>query len=197
MSVSDRRAREKELLRKLILETAAEIVSKKGHEELTIRDLAKRIEYSPRTIYLYFEDKQALLNAIIEHGFAFTVGRMKERVKQNPGSEILLREMITGHLHMAFGNPNFYRAVVSMTNHRDFSPGPFQSEVNSMVSMMLQDYLGKDEDVDFYRSYLMNSLRAYTLTQLQKKHKPADIGSLASRFFNLITLGLKGVSHGE
>ena len=57
MGIKERRERQKEHLREEILEAARELFLKEGVENVSMRAIAKRIEYSPTTIYLYFKDK--------------------------------------------------------------------------------------------------------------------------------------------
>src|SRR5215208_8327196 len=70
MGPQHRRAREKEALRQDILDAARELFVKEGYENVSMRRIAEKIEYSPTTIYLYFEDKTALFFAICEETFA-------------------------------------------------------------------------------------------------------------------------------
>ncbi|WP_298547857.1 TetR/AcrR family transcriptional regulator [uncultured Aquimarina sp.] len=69
MGITERRQREKEELKALILDTATRQFSTLGYSKTTIRSIAKEIEYSPRTIYLYFKDKDALLYEISVKAF--------------------------------------------------------------------------------------------------------------------------------
>jgi AcrR family transcriptional regulator len=66
MGVAERRAREKEELRQEILAAARELFVKEGFANVSMRRIAEKIEYSPTTIYLYFEDKHDLLDCIVE-----------------------------------------------------------------------------------------------------------------------------------
>lgn len=66
MGVAERRAREKEELRQEILSAARELFVKEGFANVSMRRIAEKIEYSPTTIYLYFEDKSGLLDCIVE-----------------------------------------------------------------------------------------------------------------------------------
>jgi len=69
MGISERREKEKKDLRKLILDAAMEIFLEKGFDELSIRTIAEKIEYSPTTIYLYFKDKDDILFGLHLEGF--------------------------------------------------------------------------------------------------------------------------------
>src|SRR5258705_12271071 len=70
MGTKQRREREKEALRQEILDAARELFVKEGYENVSMRRIAEKIEYSPTTIYLYFEDKTELFFAICEETFA-------------------------------------------------------------------------------------------------------------------------------
>jgi AcrR family transcriptional regulator len=69
MGISERKQREKEEMRRLILQTAMRLFTERGFESVSIRNIAEEIEYSPATIYLYFKDKNELLHHLHEEGF--------------------------------------------------------------------------------------------------------------------------------
>ena len=64
MGVKERRAREKAQLRQQILIAARELFVNEGYENVSMRKIANKIEYSPTTIYLYFKDKADLLDSV-------------------------------------------------------------------------------------------------------------------------------------
>jgi AcrR family transcriptional regulator len=64
MGIAERKEREKKEMRSLVLETAMELFLSEGFEKVTLRRIAKEIEYSPATIYLYFKDKDEILFAL-------------------------------------------------------------------------------------------------------------------------------------
>ena len=70
MGVQERREREKQGIREDILEAARTLFVRDGYENVSIRKIAERIEYSPGTIYLYFQDKADILAQISEETFS-------------------------------------------------------------------------------------------------------------------------------
>ena len=64
MGTKERRAREKEQLRRQIIDAARELFVSEGYENVSMRKIANKIEYSPTTIYLYFKDKADLLDSV-------------------------------------------------------------------------------------------------------------------------------------
>jgi AcrR family transcriptional regulator len=76
MSVQERRAKEKQELRQEIIDAARDLFINEGFENVSMRKIADRIDYSPTTIYLYFQDKIDLLDCICEE----TLSRLQERL---------------------------------------------------------------------------------------------------------------------
>jgi AcrR family transcriptional regulator len=69
MGISERKEKEKAEMRKMILEAAIQLFIKDGYDGVSIRKIASKIEYSPGTIYTYFEDKDSIFYALHVEGF--------------------------------------------------------------------------------------------------------------------------------
>jgi AcrR family transcriptional regulator len=69
MGLKERKERDREEMRETILQSAHRLFVDKGFEDVSIRNIAEAIEYSPATIYLYFKDKNEIFYAL--HGEAF------------------------------------------------------------------------------------------------------------------------------
>ena len=69
MSTAERKAREKEALKMLILKGAKKLFLGRGIEQTTIRNIADEIDYSVGTVYVYFKDKNAILHDLHSIGF--------------------------------------------------------------------------------------------------------------------------------
>ena len=107
MGTKDRKEREREELKGMILEAAKEIFFVKGYEQTSIRNIADRIEYSPGTIYLYFKDKDSIFHALQQQGF--------QLLRQQFGVLMLvadpferLKAMGKLYLQFAMENPDYY-----------------------------------------------------------------------------------------
>ena len=73
-STLTRRERERTERTQLILEGARRVFEREGHGGLSIRKVAKEIDFSPGTLYLYYRDKDALMLALHEEAFARKAG---------------------------------------------------------------------------------------------------------------------------
>lgn len=65
-SGEERRARLVERRRQGILEAAARVFAQKGYDRATTREIAAEADVSEGTIYNYFRNKQALVDALVE-----------------------------------------------------------------------------------------------------------------------------------
>jgi len=66
MGIQERKAREKTELRNKILNASKKIFIEEGYENISMRKISEKIEYSATTIYLYFSSKDDLLYALLE-----------------------------------------------------------------------------------------------------------------------------------
>jgi AcrR family transcriptional regulator len=63
--MASRRAR-REASREDILEAARSLLLERGHDKLSLREVARRASFSPAGLYEYFDGKDALVNAVAE-----------------------------------------------------------------------------------------------------------------------------------
>jgi AcrR family transcriptional regulator len=120
MGVQERRAREKEELRQEIMEAARELFVKEGFDNVSMRKIAEKIEYSPTTIYLYFQDKADLLDCIVEE----TLISLRARLDSLRYGEDLVLDLKTGlraYVEYWTVHPNDFR-VAFMTDLKALDP---------------------------------------------------------------------------
>ena len=68
MGIKERKIREKELRRKEILDAAEKLFSGKKGMDATMDDLAELTELGKGTLYLYFSNKESILQALAQKG---------------------------------------------------------------------------------------------------------------------------------
>src|SRR5215469_14717002 len=77
MGVRERRQRERQELRRAILDTAREIAAAEGWAAVTIRRVAEKIEYSPPVIYEHFSSKEEIVIELMREGFRGMLAEMR------------------------------------------------------------------------------------------------------------------------
>ena len=132
MGVKERRARQKRFLRQEILDAASELFVRDGYENVSMRRIADKIEYSPTTIYIYFKDKADLLEQVCKETFAKLVQRLS-KIMEQPGDPIeRLKRGLLAYIEFGLENPHHYRATFMLPLpegfhhnklHKEDSPG--------------------------------------------------------------------------
>ena len=69
MGIKERQERDRKAVRRAILDAARELFVHEGYQNVSIRKIAERIEYSPAAIYGYFASKDDIFFALAEEGF--------------------------------------------------------------------------------------------------------------------------------
>jgi AcrR family transcriptional regulator len=107
MGTKERKVREKENLKDLILKGAREVFLLKGYEDTSIRNIADQIEYSPGTIYLYYKDKDSIFHALHQEGFQLLKQQMAVLMMVSDPFE-RLTAMGRTYLQFAEQYPDYY-----------------------------------------------------------------------------------------
>ncbi|HEX8276202.1 MAG TPA: TetR/AcrR family transcriptional regulator [Longimicrobiaceae bacterium] len=118
MGIAERRERERTELRQKILDAARELFVEHGYESVSMRMIAKRIEYSPTAIYFHFKDKEALFQELCATDF-LTLGKTFRKIATVEDPVERLRAAGRAYAQFAIDFPHHYR-LMFMTP----TPGP-------------------------------------------------------------------------
>lgn len=119
VGVLERKTREKEELRTLILKAAMRLFTEKGVGNVTIRNIADAAEYSVGTVYVYFKDKNAILYALHSKGFSELRSRFLVLLHvANPMERLKAAGRV--YIQFATDNPGMYSLMFSTEAPMDF-----------------------------------------------------------------------------
>ncbi len=107
MGTAERKAKEKSAMTNRILDTAIRLFLDEGFENVSLRRIADKIEYSPSTIYLYFKDKNEILYALHTAGFEMLYERQKTILFMKDPLEKLRRHAEL-YIEFALENREYY-----------------------------------------------------------------------------------------
>ncbi len=110
MGIPERKEREKKNLQQLVLRAAEELFIKNGYENVSMRKIAEKIEYSPTTIYRIFRNKADVMSHLLAEGYRGVYRRYEEilaRPSESPRDT--LNAIITEYVVFAINNPNHYK----------------------------------------------------------------------------------------
>jgi len=111
MGITERKSREKEELRQEILNAARELFLREGYQNVSMRRIAEKIEYSPTTIYLYFRDKADLLNQICDETFIGLLKRLESIERRDLPPLEKLKRVLRAYVEFGLEHPHQYTLV--------------------------------------------------------------------------------------
>ena len=120
MGVKERRARQKKFLRQEIMDAASELFVRDGYENVSMRRIADKIEYSPTTIYIYFKDKAELLDQVCQETFQRLVQKLGKIMDQSGDPVEQLKKGLLAYIEFGIANPHHYRATFMMPHPEGF-----------------------------------------------------------------------------
>ena len=171
MGTKERRAREKEQLQRQILSAARELFVNEGYENVSMRKIANKIEYSPTTIYLYFKDKGDLLDSVCKETLLSLLNTLEllNRDKSDPVET--LRK--SGKVYVEFGlkYPQDYKLTFVVRPQFQKGLGLGEGSVGErvfnylreMVSECIRQKAFRQVDVDTAGQALWSAVHGVTL----------------------------------
>lgn len=125
MGIKERQERDREAVRRAILDSARDLFVAEGYQNVSIRKIADRIEYSPAAIYSYFPAKDDIFFALAEEGFLLLSqvdkGWLDRRQVMAPLDRI--RSIFRGLYRFSCQQPEYFalmfvdRSVPKVTRH--------------------------------------------------------------------------------
>ncbi|QSQ23357.1 TetR/AcrR family transcriptional regulator [Pyxidicoccus parkwayensis] len=119
MGIKERREREKQATRQLILDAARELFVNEGYEAVTMRAVAEKIEYSPTAIYVHFKDKASLVRELCAHDF-LRFAEILNKVARVQDPMERLRKMGKAYIAFAQEHPSTYKLLFMQRHPPDF-----------------------------------------------------------------------------
>ncbi len=110
MGVKERQAQHRDELREKILDAARELLVRDGVEQVSMRKIAKKINYTATTLFHHFPNKDALLLAVSEADF-LALRRSFEKIATIADPLERLRSMGTAYVSFALEHPSHYRLM--------------------------------------------------------------------------------------
>jgi len=119
MSISERKQKEKEALRLLILNGAKKLFVERGIEYTTIRNIADEINYSVGTVYVYFKDKNAIFHDLHSIGFQ-ELGQYFNELFAIEDPMKRLKKMGSVYIKFALENSEMYDLMFNLRAPMDY-----------------------------------------------------------------------------
>ena len=189
MGILDRKQRQKEEVRALILDTAWQMVLTEGWHSFSIRKIADAIEYSVPVIYSHFENKDAILLEFNRKGFELLAAALEEAKAGQPEPANQLRVMGRAYWKFAFENKEYYQLMFGLgiptceTISRIPAIGKFAEVVIGSIVAMVP--AGQKPGFDPWLKYqsfwsMLHGLVSINMIRLSSPEPPAAAGNGAA-----------------
>lgn len=175
MGIIERKEREREEMRRLVLDAALRLFLENGFDKVSIRNIADAIEYSPATIYLYFKDKNELLFALHQQGFVKMIAEFQPIFELADPFEKLVA-MGQGYIRFAVENPELFDLMFIMTapmdagDEKDWEEGDRAFDLlQQVVKGCMDARIFRQQNIQVASMMIWSSIHGYTALFLRKR----------------------------
>lgn len=112
MGIKERKEREKEEHRELIINAARSIVKEEGLGSLSIRKIAAMIDYSPAIIYHYFKDKDEIINTLMKANYGKIVDVLSSADLKDEKPQDRIKCLLKKYIEWALDIPEEYKTIL-------------------------------------------------------------------------------------
>ena len=116
MGITDRKEREKEIRRSDIIEAAETVFFTKGYDRATMDDVAKKAEFSKRTVYVYFNSKEQIYFEIMARGYRLLIHMLKEQLEKSCDAVETIRQIALTFYQFSLEQPDYFKAIMEYEN---------------------------------------------------------------------------------
>jgi len=182
-----------------ILDAARALILEKGPEKLSLREVARRSEYSPAALYEYFDSKDALIQAVADESLARLTAYLGNVATDLPAARRLV-ELGLGYVRFAHANAHHFRLIFQQLPARRLSlaepvrpTSPYR-----IVLQAVKDGVERGELMTFpaygveeiaYSLWVLAHGMA-TLQQTHLQHFQAEAPAVDRRVFEIFVQGL-------
>ena len=110
-----RRARQREAIRQEVLRAARELMLEVGPDNVTLREVARRADFSPAAIYTYFTNRDAILLALMEDSFRRLDAYVRRVPRESPPDRRVV-EFCSAYMDFGRENPADLRCILAATS---------------------------------------------------------------------------------
>ncbi|GAA3108750.1 TetR/AcrR family transcriptional regulator [Rhizobium viscosum] len=131
MGIAERKSRERADREERIVAAARVIAEKEGWDAVTIRRLAKEIEYSQPVLYSHFENRDAIVAAVAVEGFVELGAALRAAAGEGNGARDTLMDIAMAYCAFAQSRPSLYEAMFILPTQLRFAQADTRPELRA------------------------------------------------------------------
>lgn len=200
MRTRARREREKQDMRVAILEAATKIIIKEGYEKLSMRKIADAIEYTPTTLYNYYEDKAEIIDGISRELYIKIVSAIKVILRDNKSLPIdkQLELSFKVFIYTMTDNAEMGKAVMRSGTRAIFGPDEKSNPDSDDGILMLHALLHDGQEQSVFRKLdenvswmLISALLGFSMNAIENQLYLNECwDSLVDTYVEILTNGI-------
>jgi len=135
--IAERKLRDKQARRALIIGAARRIAEHEGWSNVTVRRLSDEISYSQPVLYAHFRSREGILAAVAIEGFQ-ELGLALEKVRKRGRSGNPVESVAAAYLEFAASSPALYEVMFSLSLSVPFGDPATPPELRFGFSQLLE-----------------------------------------------------------
>ena len=200
MGIRERQSRERDTVRRKILNAARTLFLSEGYANVSMRKIADQIEYSPGAIYSYFPGKEDIFFALAEEGLQFV------RTHCGAGAEVRVplervREALWRFYTFSKEQPEYFSLIfvdsavprISRDWERFSSMRELRHDIEQDIQQCMDDgvFPGVDAPGTVFRILLTAAYGAASFRLSQRLAPGEDTDALAHDLLDCVLVGLQ------
>ncbi|MGO4134151.1 TetR/AcrR family transcriptional regulator [Rhizobium brockwellii] len=131
MGIAARKTRERAGREERIVAAARAVAENEGWDAVTIRRLAKEIEYSQPILYSHFANRDAIVAAVAVEGFKELATVLQHAAGAANGQRQSLMDVAMAYFAFAFSRPALYEAMFILPTQLQFAEAETRPELRA------------------------------------------------------------------
>ncbi|TAX54697.1 TetR/AcrR family transcriptional regulator [Rhizobium leguminosarum] len=131
MGIAERKTRERAGREERIVAAARAVAENEGWDAVTIRRLAKEIEYSQPILYSHFANRDAIVAAVAVEGFKELATVLQDAAGAANGQRESLMDVAMAYFAFAFSRPALYEAMFILPTQLQFAEAETRPELRA------------------------------------------------------------------
>lgn len=186
-------------IRVKILKATEEIIKDQGLDNVSIRKVAKKVGYTPGSIYQYFDNKDALIYELMKTGYQRIINAISIPVSSDC-IENQIKYKLANYIETALKMPEYYKAIMLSEDEVILKNTSIFSDDNkaalSVLKEMIQEGIDNDEFIkestDVLLRYIWLSVYGLTIRLIiEGPIEKKDIETYIYKHLDLLFNGIR------
>ncbi|MBO0676161.1 TetR/AcrR family transcriptional regulator [Mycolicibacterium sp. S2-37] len=188
MAIADRRDRERDARRRLIVTTARRLAENDGWDAVTTRRLSTEIEYSQPVLYKHFAGMDQIAAAVAVDGFGELAEAVRAASADATSAKDALYRVAHAYNDFARDNPATYDAMFTRTTTLPFASHDTPPQLTAAFDELRQVVgpVADEQDVDSLTEVLFAALHGMVVLgragRVRPDHDAERLGVLVAQF---------------